>query len=191
MPLLPPLEALLCRTEARENAKALLMALIRRVLRTAVLASLLVVKAGAEKPPQLLPTRDVDIIYEVTLPSQSRIRERLRYLAAELLERVDSPYKSTTIFDRRTHEITILCVGKPYLSQVGYAAAAARARARGDAQARQRISRCGIPLRRLVVDGRCGDAHCVHHRGRRAASFSRRRPDSFGGAFGGLSSATG
>jgi hypothetical protein len=108
LPLLPPLEALLCRTEARENAKALLMALICRVLRTAVLASLLVVKAGAEKPPQLLPTRDVDIIYEVTLPSQSRIRERLRYLAAELLERVDSPYKSTTIFDRRTHEITIL-----------------------------------------------------------------------------------
>ena len=72
--LLPPLEALLCRTEARENAKAVLMALIRRVLPTAVLASLLVVKAGAEKPPQLMPTRDVDIIYEVTLPSQTRIR---------------------------------------------------------------------------------------------------------------------
>ena len=44
------------------------MAHIRRVLPTAVLASLLTGKAGAEKPPQLLPTRDVDIIYEVTLP---------------------------------------------------------------------------------------------------------------------------
>ena len=40
---------------------------IRRVLPTAVLASLLVGKAWAEQPPQLLPTRDVDIIYDVTL----------------------------------------------------------------------------------------------------------------------------
>ena len=81
---------------------------IRRVLPTAVLASLLVGKAGAEQPSQLLPTRDVDIVYDVTLPSQPRVRERVRYLAAELLERVDGPHKSTTIFDRRTHEITIL-----------------------------------------------------------------------------------
>ncbi len=43
---------------------------IRRVLPTAILASLLVGKAGAEQPPQLLPMRDVDIIYDVTLPSQ-------------------------------------------------------------------------------------------------------------------------
>ena len=84
------------------------MTYIRRVLATTVLASLLVGKAGAEQPPQLLPTRDVDIVYEVTLPSQPRVRERVRYLAAELLERVDGPHKSTTIFDRRTHEITIL-----------------------------------------------------------------------------------
>src|SRR4029077_16707074 len=79
---------------------------IRRALPAAVLASLLVGKAGAEQPTQLLPTSDVDIIYEVTLPSQPRIRERVRYLAAEQLERVDGPHKSTTIFDRRTHEIT-------------------------------------------------------------------------------------
>jgi hypothetical protein len=84
------------------------MARIRRALPTAVLASLLVGKAGAEQPTQLLPTSDVDIIYEVTLPSQPRIRERVRYLAAELLERVDGPHKSTTIFDRRTHQMTIL-----------------------------------------------------------------------------------
>ena len=44
----------------------------------------------------------------VTLPSQPRVRERVRYLAVELLERVDGPHKSTTIFDRRTHEIIIL-----------------------------------------------------------------------------------
>ena len=77
-------------------------------LPTAALASLLVGKAEAQQPPQLLPTSDVDIIYEVTLPSQPRIRERVRYLAAELLERVDGPHKSTTIFDRRAHQMTIL-----------------------------------------------------------------------------------
>jgi hypothetical protein len=48
------------------------------------------------------------LTYDVTLPSQPRIRERVRWLAAEQLERVDGPDKSTTIFDRRTHEITLL-----------------------------------------------------------------------------------
>jgi hypothetical protein len=82
---------------------------LRRLPSTAVLASLLFGSAAsAEKPPHLLPTSDVDITYEVTLPSQPRIRERVRWLAAELLERVDGPHKSTTIFDRRTHEITLL-----------------------------------------------------------------------------------
>ena len=82
---------------------------LRRLPPTAVLAPLLVGSAaGAEKPPQLLPTSDVDITYDVTLPSQSRVRERVRWLAAEQLERVDGPHKSTTIFNRRTHEITLL-----------------------------------------------------------------------------------
>ena len=107
------------------------MTQIRRVLATTVLASLLVGKAGAEQPPHLLPTRDVDITYDLTLPSQPRVRERVRWLAAELLERVDGPHKSSTIFNRRTHEIIILTSAKPYLSPVGYAAAAAGACARG------------------------------------------------------------
>jgi hypothetical protein len=84
------------------------MAHIRDALLTAVLTSLLVGNVGAEQPPQLLPMNDVDIIYDVTLRSQQRIRERVRYLAAELLERVDGPHKSTTIFDRRGHQMTIL-----------------------------------------------------------------------------------
>jgi hypothetical protein len=89
---------------------------IRPALPAAVLASLLVGKAEAEQPTQLLPTSDVDIIYEVTLTSQPRVRERVRYLAAELLERVDGPHKSTTIFDRRTHEMTILTFANRMLS---------------------------------------------------------------------------
>ena len=50
----------------------------------------------------------MDITYDVTLPSQPRVRERVRWLAAEQLERVDGPHKSTTIFNRRTREITLL-----------------------------------------------------------------------------------
>jgi hypothetical protein len=52
---------------------------------------LLIGKAGAEEPTRLLPARDVDITYDVTLPSQSRVRERVRWLAGEQLERVDGP----------------------------------------------------------------------------------------------------
>lgn len=82
---------------------------LRRLPPTAVLAFLLVGSAAeAEKTPQLLPTSDVDITYDVTLSSQPRVRERVRWLAAEQLERVDGPNKSTTIFDRRTREITLL-----------------------------------------------------------------------------------
>jgi hypothetical protein len=81
---------------------------IRCLLATAVLASLLVGPVARAESPQLLPTRDVDITYNVTLPSQPRVRERVRWLAAEKLERVDGPHKSTTIFDRRTHQMTIL-----------------------------------------------------------------------------------
>jgi hypothetical protein len=63
---------------------------------------------GAEEPPQLLPTRDVDITYDVTRPQEPKIRERARWLAADHLERIDGPDKSATIFDRNTHEITLL-----------------------------------------------------------------------------------
>jgi hypothetical protein len=78
---------------------------IRCLLATAVLASLLVGPVARAESPQLLPTRDVDITYDVTLPSQPRVRERVRWLASEQLERVDGPHKSTTIFNRRTREI--------------------------------------------------------------------------------------
>jgi hypothetical protein len=64
--------------------------------------------ARAEAPPQFTPTRDVDIVYDVTRPQQPKIRERVRWLAGEHLERIDGPDKSTTIFDRNANEITLL-----------------------------------------------------------------------------------
>jgi len=81
-----------------------------RLLSAAVVVVLL--PAGwpsrADETPQLLPTRDVDITYDVTRSQQRKIRQRVRWLAAEHLERVDGPDKATTIFDRGTHEITLL-----------------------------------------------------------------------------------
>jgi hypothetical protein len=75
-------------------------------------AAILLVSAGclavAEERPQLLPTRDVDITYSVTRPHQPKTRERVRWLASDHLQRVDASGRSTTIFDRNTHEVTLL-----------------------------------------------------------------------------------
>ena len=64
--------------------------------------------AAADERPQLLPTRDVDITYDVTRPHQPKTRERVRWAADDHLERVDDSGRSATIFDRNTHEITLL-----------------------------------------------------------------------------------
>jgi hypothetical protein len=58
--------------------------------------------------PRFMPTRDVDIVYDVTRAQQPKIRERVRWLAARHLERVDGHDKSTTIIDRDTGEVTLL-----------------------------------------------------------------------------------
>jgi len=63
---------------------------------------------SAEDQPPLIPTRDVDISYDVSRPHQPKIRERARWSAEQHLERVDGPDKSTTIFDHRAKEITLL-----------------------------------------------------------------------------------
>lgn len=62
----------------------------------------------AEERPQLVPSRDVDITYEVTRPREHAIRERVRWLAAERLERIDGSDKSVTIIDRNGSEVTLL-----------------------------------------------------------------------------------
>jgi len=62
----------------------------------------------AEEQPELLPTRDVDVRYDVTRPQQPKVRERVRWLAGERLERVDASGRSTSIFDRDAHVVTLL-----------------------------------------------------------------------------------
>jgi hypothetical protein len=74
----------------------------------AVLTVLLGSASGAEEQPKLLPTRDVDVHYDVTRPQQPKVRERVRWLAAEHLERVDASGRSTSIFDRDAHVVTLL-----------------------------------------------------------------------------------
>ena len=65
-------------------------------------------RSMAQEKPTLLPSRDVDITYRVTLPGEPKTRERARWLAADGLERVDGPSNTTTIFDRKAHYITVL-----------------------------------------------------------------------------------
>jgi hypothetical protein len=67
-----------------------------------------VVPARAEEQPKLVPTRDVDIRYDVTRPQQPKARERVRWLAAEHLERVDASGRSTSIFERDARVVTLL-----------------------------------------------------------------------------------
>ena len=64
--------------------------------------------AMAEQQPKLMPTRDVDIRYDVTRPQEPKVRERVRWLASEHLERVDATGRSTSIFDRDAHAVTFL-----------------------------------------------------------------------------------
>ena len=61
---------------------------------------------GGERP-QLVPTRDVSIIYEVSRPDRPRVRERVRWMASKGLDRIDGPNHST-IFDRKANAVVLL-----------------------------------------------------------------------------------
>ena len=108
----------------------------------------------AEERPQLFPTQDVDITYDVTRPQQPKIRQRFRWLAAEHLERIDGPGKATTIFDRSAHQITLLNpAGRTFRTLEGTPRGPPEPTAGVDAQARRRIRDRGAALRRLVMGG--------------------------------------
>jgi len=82
----------------------------RRALLLAAVSTFVLAGAPirAEDSPALLPTRDVDLTYDVTRPQKPKVRERVRWLAAEHLERVDASDRATTIFDHDAHAIILL-----------------------------------------------------------------------------------
>jgi hypothetical protein len=84
------------------------MGLARSALATTLVMVLSGGAAVAAEPPQLLPTRDVDIVYRITRPQQPKINEHVRWSAAQHRERVEGPDGSATIFDRDNHEITLI-----------------------------------------------------------------------------------
>ncbi len=79
-------------------------------LPSAALALLLIGSSpwAEEQQPQRTPTRDVDISYKITRPHHPPITQRVRWSAAEHLERIDGPNKSTSIFNYNSNEITLL-----------------------------------------------------------------------------------
>jgi len=85
------------------------MSKLRRLPPIAALVFLLAgTRSWAEERPRFIPTRDVDIVYEVTREEQPSFRERVRWLASVRLERIDGPGTSTVIFDRKANELTLL-----------------------------------------------------------------------------------
>ena len=73
-----------------------------------VLAVVTTASRADEQQPQMMPTRDVDITYQITRPNQPPIISRRRWLASEHLQRIEGSDKSATIFDRNKHEFTLL-----------------------------------------------------------------------------------
>ena len=74
-----------------------------------VLAAVLVTGAVAKnEPPQFLPTKDVDITYQVTRLGEPATTERQRWSASEHLQRVDGADKAATLFDRKRNEFTLI-----------------------------------------------------------------------------------
>lgn len=74
-----------------------------------VSAALLVATAAlAQDKPNLLPERDVDITYRVTTVSEKPIKQRVRWLAAKHMQRIDSPGGAVSLANRTTAYVTIL-----------------------------------------------------------------------------------
>ena len=86
------------------------MIALHRALPLVVLALVVEVSPApqAAERPQLVPTRDVDISYDMIRPQQPRLLERVRWSADQRLERVDHSDRSTTILDHAAGVITLL-----------------------------------------------------------------------------------
>ncbi len=73
----------------------------------AVLSLLTATAAFAQSRPQLIPTRDVDVTYRVTQAGRT-LEERVRWLAAEQIQRVDSSGPVYMIVDHKTRRLTLV-----------------------------------------------------------------------------------
>jgi len=72
-----------------------------------VLGLLALGEAAAQDRPHMLPTRDVDITYRVVRAGQT-LDERVRWRAAEQLERVDPPGSVYMIVNHKTRRIDMV-----------------------------------------------------------------------------------
>ena len=79
----------------------------RRFAAPLVGALLLAGAAAAEAGPQLIPTRDVEITYRVTRAGQT-LDERVRWLAADQLERVDATGSVYMLVDHKARRLTLV-----------------------------------------------------------------------------------
>lgn len=64
--------------------------------------------ADDQQQPQVMPTRDVDITYQISRPDHPPTVSRRRWLASEHLQKIDGSDKSSTIFDRNKGEFTLI-----------------------------------------------------------------------------------
>lgn len=65
----------------------------------------------AQTRPQLIPTRDVDVTYRVTQAGRT-VEERVRWLAAEQIQRVDSSGPVYMIVDHKAQRLTLVNTAK-------------------------------------------------------------------------------
>jgi hypothetical protein len=84
---------------------------VRLGLAGAVLGLLAAGEAFAQSRPQLIPTRDVDVTYRVTQAGRT-LEERVRWLAAEQIQRVDSSGPVYMIVDHKTRRLTLVNTAK-------------------------------------------------------------------------------
>lgn len=75
-------------------------------------------EALAQPRPQLIPTRDVEVTYRVTKAGRT-LEERVRWLAAEQVERVDSSGPVYMIVDHKARRLTLINAAKRTVMAMG------------------------------------------------------------------------
>lgn len=79
----------------------------RRLVWLAAFACGASLAAHADETPRLVPVRDVDVTYQALIGGKM-VRERVRWLAAEEVERIDVPGRAYMLIDHRNHRTDIV-----------------------------------------------------------------------------------